>query len=394
MVLSAGSSAAFLGALTTQRYWVDYAPSYNSATDPYNANPTDQQINSDMNALHAEGFRGLVTYTLLGTYADIPRIAKADGFQYVIAGIYYPNNPTEIAAAASPNVLRYTDAFVVGNEGLQDGRYTLSQLTTAMAEVRRATGKPVTTSEPGRQYYAGSPNSQALLSLGDWLFPNIDYFLFPEPSMPQQMWANVSFVYSYMLQNNKTPGPVVAKEAFYPTGGADPIANPQNQIAWYGTYAVPGTVNGQPFYFVWGEAFDQPWKISIDSYEPHMGLNAINNPDGTANPKPIISQLAADIMGTYGTTRTTTRLGTTRPRTRAGQVLLTADVKAAKRGLRPKGIVRFFDGTQYLGSAKVVNGVARLRALVPPGMKRFEAVFQGTGTYLDSRDEIARRFVN
>jgi hypothetical protein len=42
--------------------------------------------------------------------------------------------------------------------------------------------------------------------------------------------------------------------------------------------------------FVWGEAFDQPWKISIDSYEPHMGLNAINNPDGTANPKPIMNR--------------------------------------------------------------------------------------------------------
>jgi exo-beta-1,3-glucanase (GH17 family) len=181
MVLSADSTAAFFSALTTQRYWVDYAPSYNSTSDPYDPDPTDQQINSDMKALHAEGFRGLVTYTLLGTYADIPRIAKADGFQYVIAGIYYPNNPTEIAAAASTNVLPYTDAFVVGNEGLQDGRYTLSQLTTAIAEVHQATGKPVTTSEPGGQYYSSSPNSQALLSLGDWLFPNIDYFLFPGP---------------------------------------------------------------------------------------------------------------------------------------------------------------------------------------------------------------------
>ena len=89
-------------------------------------------------------------------------------------------NSTEIAAASSPGVLPYTDAFVVGNEGLQDGRYSIGQLTTAIAEVQQATGKPVSTSEPGGQYYSGA-NSQALLSMGDWLFPNIDYFQFPGP---------------------------------------------------------------------------------------------------------------------------------------------------------------------------------------------------------------------
>ncbi len=237
LVLTGNTNAAFFNALTTRRYWVDYAPSNNSTSDPYNANPTDQQIDSDMKALYSEGFRGLVTYTLLGTYADIPRIAKADGFQYVIAGIYYPDNSTEIAAASSSGVLPYTDAFVVGNEGLQARRYSINQLTTAIAEVQQATGKPVSTSEAGGQYYAGSANSQALLSMGDWLFPNIDYFQFPGPSTPQQMWTNVSFVYSYMLQNNKTPGPVVAKEAFYPTAG--PTRSPARRTRSPGTAAKP-----------------------------------------------------------------------------------------------------------------------------------------------------------
>ena len=392
LVLTGNTNAAFFNALTTRRYWVDYAPSNNSSSDPYNANPTDQQIDSDMKALYSEGFRGLVTYTLLGTYADIPRIAKADGFQYVIAGIYYPDNSTEIAAASSSGVLPYTDAFVVGNEGLQARRYSISQLTTAIAEVQQATGKPVSTSEAGGQYYAGSANSQALLSMGDWLFPNIDYFQFPGPSTPQQMWTNVSFVYSYMLQNNKTPGPVVAKEAFYPTAGADAVASPQNQITWYGSEAVPGKVNGQPFYFVWGEAFDQPWKIQIDSYEPHMGLNSINNSNGSAAPKPIISQLAADISGTYGTTRTAMTLSTTKPRTRAGQVQLTAKVGSAGKGLLPKGTVRFFDGDRYLGTAKVIDGAARLRTTVPAGLNQLEAVFQGTGNFLRSEGSISRQF--
>src|SRR5262249_13079921 len=160
----------------------------NSASDPYNPNPSDQQFTADLTALYQEGWRGLVTYTLLGTYADIPRIAKSLGFSYVIAGIYYPTNSTEVAAASSPGVLPYANGFVVGNDGLQDGRYTYSELTSAIVQVQQATGKPVTTSEPGGQYYTGSPYSQQLLALGDWLFPNIDYFLFPGPSTPAQMW--------------------------------------------------------------------------------------------------------------------------------------------------------------------------------------------------------------
>ena len=107
-----------------------------------------------------------------------------------------------------------------------------------------------------------------------------------------------------------------------------------------------------------------------------------------ADPKPIISQLAADISGTYGTTRTTTTLSTTKPRTRAGQVQLTARVGSARKGLLPKGTVRFFDGDQYLGSAKVIDGGARLRTTVPAGLNQLEAVFQGTGNYLEARTKL------
>lgn len=384
LVLSADASSALFSALTTQRSWIDYAPSYDSASDPYNANPTETRLRADLTTLYQEGWRGLVTYTLLGSYSEIPRIAKSVGFQYVIAGIYYPDNPAELAAAASPGVLPYADAFVVGNEGLQDGRYSLSVLTSAIAQVKQATGKPATTSEPGGQYYAGSPNSAALLALGDWLFPNIDYFLFPAPSTPQQMWTNVSFVYAYMLANQQTPGPVVAKEVFYPTAGGSALATEANQIGWYGGQAFPGTVNGKPFYFVWGEAFDQPWK-QFTSYEPHMGLHGLNNAGGGANPKLIISSLQADYTGTYGAKSTRVDLKMTGGRPSRRRVLMSASVDA--RGpANPTGLVRFFDGSRYLGSAKVVRGIATLRRALSAGAHRLLAVFEGRGSYRWSRD--------
>jgi hypothetical protein len=209
-------------------------------------------------------------------------------------------------------VLPYTDAFVVGNEGLQYDQgptsnphgYTYTELTTAINEVKQMTGKPVTTSEPAGAYYtpngSGAPYATQLLSLGDWLFPNIDYFLWGgKPSTPQSMWTNVLFVYQFMVANQETPGPVVAKEIAYPSAGG-PQASDANQISWYHNYAYAAAnqVAGEPFFFVYFEAYDQPWKSS-DAYEPHMGLNALNNPDGSSQPKPAVAQLQADIMSVY-----------------------------------------------------------------------------------------------
>jgi exo-beta-1,3-glucanase (GH17 family) len=365
LILSTASSPV-LSALTTYRYWTDYAPSYNATSDPYNANPSDAHITSDLKALYSEGWRGLVTYTILGSYADIPKIAKSVGFRWVIAGVYDPTNATEVANASSPNVLPYADAYVVGNEGLTDDRYTDTQLTAAIGTVKQATDKPVSTSEPGGAYYSGSPYARQLLGLGDWLFPNIDYFLWGgQPSTPQFMWTNVSFVYQYMEQNQTTPGPVVAKEVFYPTaGGAQ--ASDANQIAWYGSEAVPNLVNGQPFYFVWGEAFDQPWKYTINAYEPHMGLHLTNNPDGTGQPKPIISQLQADFTRTYGPSTPTP---TPTPPILKGEMPLTSGKGARKR---IRGDELFFTApldsasAQNRGHYHVTQKIGKKRVLTVP----------------------------
>jgi hypothetical protein len=295
--------APVLNALVTYHDWVDYAPSYPSSGGAYNPNPTDAQMTADLTNLYEEGFRGVVTYSLQGTFADIPKIAKSVGFDWVIAGIWDPTNASEVAEADSPSVLPYTDAFVVGDEGLTDGRYTDAQLTTAMTEVKTATGKPVTTSEPGGAYYepngSSAPYAKELLGLGDWLFPDIDYFLWEnQPSTPQEMWTNVSYVYQYMVANQKTAGPVVAKSIAFPSaGGAD--ASSANQIAWYQDYAYADPGSSTPFYYVYFEAYDQPWKSSVDAFEPYMGLNGLNTSSGGSNPTPAVVALQPDIVSPY-----------------------------------------------------------------------------------------------
>ncbi len=384
-VLTASGNSLF-DALTTWRYWIDYAPSYDSASAPYDPNPSEDRIRADMQTLYGEGWRGLVTYTIAGSYAEIPRIAKSVGFQFVIAGIYDPTSSSEIAAASSPQVLPYADAFVVGNEGIADGRYTFSQLTTAIGQVQQATSKPVSTSEPGGQYYDGAYAAQ-LVATGDWLFPNIDYFLWGgQPSTPDQMWANVSFLYGALQTSNKTSGPVVAKESFFPTaGGAG--ASDQLQVDWY-RKASSSLVNGKPFYFVWGEAFDQPWK-TMNGYEPYMGLHRINKPDGSRDPKPVISQLQSVYTSRYGSMPTTTMAKASQRTTPAGKTVLAAAVKVNRLNQPATGTVQFFAGDTFLGQARVLNGMARIKAALPGGSGPITAVFSGKRRHLRSVGTVA-----
>lgn len=322
-----GDPALFAALTNAGFHWVDYAPSYDNPGDPYNANPSDARITADLTALHREGFRGLVTYTLQGTYANIPKIAKSVGFQYVVAGVYNVNDPSEIAAAASPGVLPFADGFVVGNEGLQDGRYTYDQLSAAVAQVQQTTHKPTTTTEPGGQYYTGSTYSTQLLGLGDWLFPNTDYFIWGgQPTTPQAMWSNVSYFYQFAIGHKTTDGPVVVKEAFYPTAGG-PLASQQNQYDWY-KIAYDAAQSGQ-FAFVWGEAFDQPWKTTPNAYEPYMGLNGLNQPNGSANPKQALGLLGVHPTIQFASSATTVVEGrmTTVTLTRTGDASQAAAVR-------------------------------------------------------------------
>src|SRR5262245_45586338 len=72
-LLDAGS---VLSAITTQRSWITYAPSTLEGDASYPCAPTTDQLRTDLVQLYDEGWRGLVTYTLLGTYSQIPEIAK------------------------------------------------------------------------------------------------------------------------------------------------------------------------------------------------------------------------------------------------------------------------------------------------------------------------------
>ena len=118
-----------------------------------------------------KGFSGIVTYGATDVLGSaIPVIASELGFKNLIVGIWNPLNDSEIkqaeqAAKKFPDLIK---GFVVGNEGLEENRYSYEQLNEKMESLKKKTHKPVTTSEDSKFY---DRNSQ-LLNLGDWLFPN------------------------------------------------------------------------------------------------------------------------------------------------------------------------------------------------------------------------------
>ena len=190
---------------------------------------------------------------------QFPSIAQSLGFQGIIMGIWGPNNPVELknaqAAASLPIVLGY----VMGNEGLSGtrDRYTLSDLCSAITDLRTRTGKPVATAEDVDTY----DYRPGLLSVGDWLFP-IAHPYWHATEEPQRAIQWEQDQYDALLE--KSNRFVFFEENGLPTAGANGLSE-SNQDLFYSGLAKTRVR------FAYFEAFDQPSKIN-SSVEPHWGI--------------------------------------------------------------------------------------------------------------------------
>ena len=269
-------------ALLVCRNWISFAP-----PRPFNPNanvfPTEDQLRAALTQLYAEGWRGLVTYSLDNTLAQVPRIAKQVGFTHVIAGLFWFDDAQlgrEKAAALAQQA--FIDAYVLGNEGLQGGRYTRQRLTTEITQLKAGTGRPVTTSETLAQYQ----NDPAIAALGDWVFPNLQFWFDPAIRTSAQAVASVQAQYQILLA--LAPGRTnVVKESWWPTAG-DAAATEENQTEFFRQLAATSIK------FVWGEAFSEYWKTEPLNQGPNWGLHS-----DIARPKQIISALSAIYIGAY-----------------------------------------------------------------------------------------------
>jgi exo-beta-1,3-glucanase (GH17 family) len=249
--------------MKTYRHWITFSPPrpFNPNTSTY---PTQPQIQTALQQLYNEGWRGLVTYSLDGTLDNVPRIAKQIGFFYVIAGLFWFDDAQLVREhAAALQQVPWIDAYVVGNEGLQFQRYSRPALEQEINTLRTATNRPVATTEPLNQYIA----DPSLLNVGDWVFPTIHPWYANISSIPdatQYVQTNCQALQS------KTTKDVLVKEAWWPTGGGDSNATESNQTEFFQQLAATDVK------FIWGEAFDQYWKNEALANDPgpHWGLHS------------------------------------------------------------------------------------------------------------------------
>lgn len=275
-------TGAIPAALLTCRNWISFAP-----PRPFNPEigsfPTEAQLRSALTQLAGEGWRGLVTYGMDGTLREVPRIAREVGFSKVIAGIYPVAGPAFAAdRAATLEEVAFIDAIVVGNEGIDQGRYTIADLEREIPSLRSASGRPVTTSEPDGRY-----GDARLRAVGDWMFPNLHPW-FANRRTPPSAAAYAEDRFKALEQ--LAPGQaVVIKESWWPTAGDDPAGNEANQADYFGRLART------PVRFVWGEAYDQYWKTGEPGgVGPHWGLHS-----DTGVAKGGVSALAATYTSAY-----------------------------------------------------------------------------------------------
>jgi exo-beta-1,3-glucanase (GH17 family) len=217
---------------------------------------------ADLQTLRRAGFTGIVTYGSLGIQGTaFPGLAKQEGFDTVIMGIWDPTNQTEITnaqtAAAQIPVVR---GFCVGNEGV-GGRYSMAQLQSAISTLKSTTGKPCSTTEVIEKY-TDPTLMPTLVNITDWVYPNAHPY-WHNVTVPTQavQWTQNAYNQFLGIAGSK---PLILKEVGEPTAG-DTRVSPTVQEQYYLGLA---NTNVKFNYF---EAFDGAWKTWA-SVEPYWGL--------------------------------------------------------------------------------------------------------------------------
>jgi exo-beta-1,3-glucanase (GH17 family) len=242
-----------------QPRYIAYSPTNWNPEDRKAVFPSDESIRQDLQVLRAAGFDGLVTYGGAVSVA-VPKIAEQTGFRGILLGVWDPNDSAEMEKVKLAARSSLVVGIIVGNEGLMFSRYNLESLKNAMNEMKRATGKPVSTTEVIESYMT----TKALIEESDFLVPNAHpFFHGKEMKQPSRAAEWTSAVYRELLQLARDK-PLLFKEVGLPSTG-DVGLSEENQATYY-SLLMKTEVK-----FVFFEAFDCPWKSSA-AIESHWGL--------------------------------------------------------------------------------------------------------------------------
>lgn len=256
--------------------WIAYSPT-GASSSPSSLG----EMRKDLETIHKNGFGGIVTYGCDGLKKEIPQLAHTVGIKYVILGVYNPASEEEMSNAK--DLAHWVDGYCVGNEGIgKESRYRIEQLQVAISELRKWSGRPVTTSEQIEDYF----EIPQLLELGDWLFPNVHPFWNGKQTEPDaSRWTRDQV---NRLREKAPTSFIICKELGLPTGSLDEgVQTPSERVQ--ADYYLALRALDVPF--VYFEAFDQTWKRH-HPVEPYWGIFRSDR-----TPKLVVSLLASALPG-------------------------------------------------------------------------------------------------
>lgn len=237
--------------------WITYTPSNYNPDE--GITPTIGQINGDLYLLKASGFTGIVTTNSSEAFALIPELARGQGFEGVLMGIYDPKDTAEIDRALLKQ--EFVDGYVLGHGGLGVD-YTLEDLQNAVARLHASSSVSIGIMEKSVNF------TLELTAVGSFNAPLVHPY---EDGIQSPISAANYSVNEYIHVRDLDASKITMLfGAGYPTDGGD-MTNDEMQYSYY---------QNMPVDFAWAfdEAFDQAWRT--EPTRQHYGLF-----DSDKNPK-------------------------------------------------------------------------------------------------------------
>jgi exo-beta-1,3-glucanase (GH17 family) len=265
-VVSCGAATpgSELSARLSKIRWAAYAPTNYRPDLAPPVLPSDDSIRADLRVLRSAGFDGLITYG--SQLTSIPKIAEEEGYAGILLGVWDPNDQNELRLAS---------------EGLMTHRYTAEALYKAMIDVRKNTGKPVSTTEVIEYFYT----RRDLVDSSDFLTINAHpYFHGHRDAIRAVDWTVGAW---RRIKRHLPDKPILFKEVGLPTAGAAENSE-ETQNDYYRRLLTTTDV-----VFAFFEAFDvrfkvgaveQSWGLFHSDRSPKPAGSVLNNGAACSGP--------------------------------------------------------------------------------------------------------------
>jgi exo-beta-1,3-glucanase (GH17 family)/cellulose synthase/poly-beta-1,6-N-acetylglucosamine synthase-like glycosyltransferase len=224
--------------------------------------PSLDEIDADL-ALLAGSTNAVRTYTVEGTLAEVPALARKHGLN-VALGAWIDGNEKKSAGEVEA-LIRIADSnrrnvvrVIVGNESLLRNDLPLSRLIGYLDHVRKQLAIPVSTAEP---WHVWLKNPK--------LVEHVDYIavhMLPYwESIPIEQAVDYVITRYEELQQAYPGKPIVIAEVGWPSNGRTrhrAEASEYNEALFLRRFLQVALENDYIYYIM--EAFDQPWKSEIE----------------------------------------------------------------------------------------------------------------------------------